>query len=410
MSKANKLFISKNFNFILLIAFPIFFLTGTFILEIAVALISINFLIYSYLKKDWKWLKQTEFKILFIFYLYLLFNLINSLEPLLSFNRSIFFFKFIIFIYAVKEILIDEKKKNKIFFFWLLTIIFISLDVNLEFFTGKNILGNSSEYQGRIASFLNKELKIGSFLYSIYLPVFAYFLIIYKKKHVFFYVILFGVFFIFFSIILTGEKSTTIKAFFCFFVFLVLIQNYISEKKFIIIFLSLMAIFFYFKRNNFLITKPIIILYQTEFNISQYLKKNLHGSHYDTAWKIFKNYPFFGIGIKNFRIECNKEIYYNPNFDLSEYRCSTHPHQVYLEFLSELGIFGFIIFFCFLGNILFRSFYIYKKNNDIVLLSLLLFICATFIPLIPTGSFFTSFNASLFWLNISILLTYINKK
>lgn len=117
MSKENKLFISENFNFILLIAFPIFFLTGTFILEIAVALISINFLIYSYLKKDWKWLKQTEFKILFIFYLYLLFNLINSLEPLLSFNRSIFFFKFIIFIYAVKEILIDEKKKIRFFFF-----------------------------------------------------------------------------------------------------------------------------------------------------------------------------------------------------------------------------------------------------------------------------------------------------
>jgi hypothetical protein len=38
-----------------------------------------------------------------------------------------------------------------------------------------------------------------------------------------------------------------------------------------------------------------------------------------------------------------------------------------------------------------------------------LFILSTFIPLIPSGSFFTSFGASLFWLNIGILLSNLNK-
>ena len=60
------------------------------------------------------------------------------------------------------------------------------------------------------------------------------------------------------------------------------------------------------------------------------------------GYSVFKNYPFFGVGNKNYRVEtCRKP----QNIDQAkfEYVCSTHPHQIYIELLSEHGLVGFIL-------------------------------------------------------------------
>jgi O-antigen ligase len=166
--------------------------------------------------------------------------------------------------------------------------------------------------------------------------------------------------------------------------------------------------FIYSKRENLPITGTFQKIQNDNFTTT--LKNSPHGAHYYAAWEIFKSYPIFGVGNKNFRIECNNPRYYNPSVKLSKYRCSTHPHQVYLEFLSELGFLGLAIFLYFLANILFKSFSLYFKNRNLILLSSALFITSTFLPFIPSGSFFTSFGATIFWLNLGILISNINKK
>ena len=221
MPKQKLVVISSKSNFILLILLPISLLIGTLISEIIINLIAINFLICCFIKKEWEWIKTKEFKILLIFWLYLLFNFITALNPSLSMTRAIFFIRFIIFIFAVAEIFKDKKFEKIIFIFWLITIMVVLFDINLEFFYGKNILGNVSAYPGRISSFLGKELKIGHYVYSLFLPIFAYFLLYFKNKNhnknFIAYFIFFGIIFTFFSIIITGEKSNSIKAFFCIF-------------------------------------------------------------------------------------------------------------------------------------------------------------------------------------------------
>ena len=80
--------------------------------------------------------------------------------------------------------------------------------------------------------------------------------------------------------------------------------------------------------------------------------------------KIFKEYPVFGVGIKNFRHESGKPKYFNEEYSASIVRQSTHPHQIHLEFLSETGIVGylvFVMFFIFSIIIGFRNYY-YTKN------------------------------------------------
>ena len=136
--------------------------------------------------------------------------------------------------------------------------------------------------------------------------------------------------------------------------------------------------------------------------------------------KIFKKYPIFGSGIKTFRIECKnvdiKNYYTTPDLlnnnttDLIyNNKCNTHPHQIYFEILSELGLIGFLLFFSFFFYLIYKSIKCYLNNKNKILLSSLLFIFAQIIPLLPSGSFFTNFGATIFWINVSIIYS-INKK
>ena len=46
-------------------------------------------------------------------------------------------------------------------------------------------------------------------------------------------------------------------------------------------------------------------------NLLKTFKESHHGAHYYTAFEIFKSYPIFGVGNKNFREECSNEKYNN---------------------------------------------------------------------------------------------------
>ena len=64
-----------------------------------------------------------------------------------------------------------------------------------------------------------------------------------------------------------------------------------------------------------------------------------HNALYKTSINIYKDHPIFGSGLKTFRSECKKDKYKS-----SELGCSTHPHNIYLNILSETGIIVFLFF------------------------------------------------------------------
>ena len=91
-------------------------------------------------------------------------------------------------------------------------------------------------------------------------------------------------------------------------------------------------------------------------------------------------------------------------------RCSTHPHQVHFELLSEHGLIGYIFIISLIFIFCIRNFkYFLIKNNTLHLASIL-YVFFVFTPLIPSGSIFATFNATFFWLNFSICyFCYKNK-
>ena len=135
-----------------------------------------------------------------------------------------------------------------------------------------------------------------------------------------------------------------------------------------------------------------------------------YGAHYITAYQIFKDYPLIGSGIKTFRVVCADKKYENYNIPWIKHRCTTHPHNVILEFLSELGIIGALLFFTFFGRLLFESILIFLKNKNNLLLGLIICSAFFYFPILPRGSFFTNWNAILFWAVISLLISFENIK
>jgi O-antigen ligase len=91
---------------------------------------------------------------------------------------------------------------------------------------------------------------------------------------------------------------------------------------------------------------------------------------------------------------------------MDQKRWATHPHQVHLEFLSETGIFGYITFLLFFLYSIGTSLKYYINSRNLYQLSAILFISITLLPILPSGSFFTTYGATIFWVNFAIMITY----
>jgi O-antigen ligase len=287
----------------------------------------------------------------------------------------------------------------------------VCFDIYFEFFNGKNILGIKSIYNDRISSFLGEELKIGHFVLGFLFICLGYYFekfYNYSKAHKMFGFLLL-IFFII-SLCLTGERSNTIKGLIGIFLFITLGNKmFFKYKKILLVFFIISPIVIYMSSNKIQGRFNNIILPIMDKGIILAIKETQHGAHFYTAIEIFKTYPLFGVGNKNFREECLKEKYFNKDYKESKVRCSTHPHQIYFELLSEHGIIGTVIFISIIFYIFLQSFIIYKKNQNLIHLGSIIFVLINFLPILPSGSFFTSWSASIFWLNFSIMMFYNNR-
>ena len=73
-----------------------------------------------------------------------------------------------------------------------------------------------------------------------------------------------------------------------------------------------------------------------------YIFSKLHHGHYVSAYNLFVEKPIFGNGVNSFRNKCKKYDH--------EFNCSTHPHNFFLQILSELGLVGSLFYiFCLLS-------------------------------------------------------------
>ena len=417
----------KHFLFCLLvISFPFIFFFKSFVIN--AYLFIFLFFLFNYNFRTT--IFQKKYLLLWFFYLICIASSAFSDFPFYSLKSSLPFIRFLFFSMGLSFIFLTDEKYFKYFIYSILFILVcLTLDSFYQIIYGYNIIGY--EYKDpRSSSFFGDELIMGGYVKS-FLPIIAgYFLITYNYnkliKNIFILsILMFGIL----LIIMSGERTAVIQ------IFLFIIILYLSigiRKKFINIFLIIIiissssVILLNEKFRHRLIRDTLVHIGFNDQEVKTFKYISIiHTNFYKVGFKIFNDNKLIGIGPKNFRNVCNypqykiinkkaseannKNIYYNT--------CSTHPHNFYLQVLSETGSIGLLSLFSFFLFISYKIIsFAYNKNfknkenlNTYVFL-MYLSIFINIFPLAPSGSVFSTYLGTLLFLPIAIINYFQNKK
>ncbi len=376
-----------NYFLILFSLIPVTIISGSTVSLVNILLIDFSFIILIIYKKKFHFLKNKAIIYFFILYIYLIFNSFISIDYSVGIYRNLGFLRIIILFVAFNYFFQDETFFKKVFKFWSIVILIVLIDVMIESFTGRNILGFGELYGKRIVSFFKDEPIVGGYLNGFYLIIIGFMLNEFKDNKNYL-TILFSIVFII-SILLTGERSNTIKAAFGISIFFMFYKNLDIRKK-IIIYLSMISLILLlvFNSNH---------LKNKYFEQTTYLKNTIYFKLYESGFEVFKNNKLFGVGNKNYRVETCDET--NKK---DKYICTTHPHQVYFEFLSEHGLIGTLIILSIFYKLIFSKILSTMREKNYIKLGSLIYLILVFTPIIPSGAFFTDHMLTLFSINLAI--------
>lgn len=399
---------------IILILLPITFITGPFLPDLFLSLLSLIYLINLLKNKQWGDFNNIFILIFVFFYFLILVSGILSVDPyysLVDYNGPIFYFRYILFILAINDLLNKDKSILDSFTLVLFcTVLFVSFDGYFQFIFGFNIFGWITEDVNRITGVFRDEQILGHFL-SLIFPLLLS-LLVFKfgtgLKNTFYFLLL--LILIEIIIFISGDRSGFFRIF-QFTLLLIFLSNHHKVFRFVALFVSLVFIVLltiFNERSNDRFYQTVEEVGSTSTSIMPWSPG--HEKHYSVAIKMFAEKPFLGHGPQMFTKLCSERQEFN-------YGCSSHPHNIYFQTLAELGLLGLIvlsIFFIFLTFSLSKHFFaqIFKKKSHTLDEVKLILSCQLFIilwPLIPHQSFYNNHINSIIFTSIG-LFYYFSKK
>ena len=502
--------------------FPFLLISGPFLPDLFISIISLFFIIYCIIYKKIFFFKKNLIIFFLIFYLYINLNSFFSFIPFVSFSTTLPYIRIILFSVFTAYLLSNITNLKKIIFYsFFFSYLVLVCDSLIQLISGQNILGYPI-INSRISSFFGDKLIMGSYAMRV-LPILLAITYFENFKYSnllrFLSISLAGVL-VFFS----AERTSSVFYIFTVVVYLILLPK---NKQIIINFSFLILLFVVM---TFIKPSSVNKIYQysleqmfekkankeREFNIFSYR----HEMHYLTAYKMFMDKILIGHGVKSFRYLCddsrytvknkiiddnkifapiegyffiilgdpiifylvpiekknefienlerfnirelnkhdsnahkildsftkNSSIYKFTNshkellsinvqdssyinkgdyiFSSNDYSngCNTHPHNIHLQILAEIGLIGYFFLFSFfiyliaqffkvVINIIFKKKLKDKRKNLSFLFILLSLIQALF-PIIPSGNIFNNWISVVFFFQLAFLFNYLyyNKK
>ena len=398
-----------NIPVIIFSLIPFFLITGPFLSDLSISLISLIYLTYCIKKNNFENFKNRYFYFFLLFCLYLIINSLINNPNFDSLKISVFYFRYGVFVVAIFFLLKVDSKFIKYFFcciFFCFTALII--DGFYQYFNKTNILGWSSAHPFRVSSFFHRELILGSYLSRIWPIFFGISLLILKKKNKLYYLLI--IIFILSEVLifLSGDRTA-----FFYVNFSAIIIILLSRQLFILRFTTLsISIFLIIIISLFNPSAKNRVIDQTikEMGLFNNKSKTIiftqnHDAHYISAYKMFLDNKWLGVGVKNFRHICKDKSYY-----VEKASCSSHPHNSYIQILSEIGMIGFLFLFSVLIYFLrfiikhltlkFSNKYYFDDFEICILSGIAIYLW----PFIPTGNVFNNWLSIILALNIPFLI------
>ena len=396
----------------------------------------ISFIIYKYWK-DFRF-NYLSLLILSLFYVYMLFLSIFGSENNLFKNFS--YIRFIFLSLAIM-ILINSNNNKKIIYYSLLFLIsLVAIDAIFQSVFQKNLLGYEHNINRRITGIFKDEEVLGSFLSKSFLLCAVLYCLVQKNlfENLLFY---FLSIIVLIAIYISAERLAIFAITIFLGIFFILQFTKIIHRISILIIGTFFLLLIFFSFEHFKINVLAKTFAQLGLNNISYsliensksykdwsnkviknentdknfeinteyfvydkygLRKsnqNIYSAHYITAKNIWLDNFWFGAGVKSFIKNCKKKKYELPDHPYNNIRCSTHPHNIYIQILSEIGLVGFVLFVMIIFRILSKNLKNSFFKNDKILSMLGLIII--FLPL-PSGNFFSTWYGSILWIFLGL--------
>ena len=432
LKKINNNSFSKNFIYSIVIFFPIIITMKSLVLNMFTILLSLTYVIFFFddLKKKLFNFDIINFVLIFLFYIFI--NTIINYQNFEIVLKSLGNFRYILISLSVFFVLqqLSSQKKKIFFFINLFFICLIGLDIIYQYNFKENIFGFPAQMCteqnecARHSGVFKDELIAGAYLSQLGLL----FLVLIKGEKIIqnryrnlFTSLIFLL--LLCSILYAGERNAYLIT------FLSIIIFYLLKKKFFIfikLLIFLMLIVGLMSQSSYVIKNRLIKFVDSgaickkedsDCVIIKKMSENPWIYHYKAAIELFLQKPITGHGLKSFRQKCHETnidkdtVKYNHKY--RDYRaCSSHPHSYVFEFLSEQGLIGLLFYIGLILLILkgvIENFLKDKNKNRIILFGIGAIILSVIFPFKPSGSFFSTFNSSLFFYLLGFLVFYLEK-
>jgi len=337
---------------------------------------------------------------------------------------------------------------KKLFLFSLLCTSFVSFDIILQYITGSDLFGLNKSHMWSSGPF-GEERIAGTYLKNFSFLSFFYIFETYKNKNFGKPLLIFIIIFHLLATVVAGNRMPLLLFLFGCVLIILLIKNLrFAMSLGLLIFLLIAfplvksdtklkytydSLFWQINIHRLLTQDAKKIDTSTKITESsstsvmdkpikkKFLWHSGHGRVFYTAITMWKEQPLFGSGLKSFRVKC-WEMLNKDNIERKITKrpqnivCANHAHNYYLEFLSEAGIIGTGLLVIFFLILLKDSFYYLKRyrqqiNSEVnLLVPIIILFFLEIWPIKSTGSFFTTWGATFFWLNTGLLITGLSRK
>ena len=429
--------ISNNFFIFIFMLVPVFLITGPALPDIVISFCAIYFLFtFMILKKDYEFLKDKFFLISIIFWFSIIFISFFAFNKTKSFQDSIIFFRLLIIPTICCYLFFNSKEKIKkvitvIFgcvIFILIDTLFQYINYSSEFGFQKDLFGFKSEWYGRLTGPFGNELVPGAYLSKFGLLGYLFFFFIKNIKYQnileVLYLSMIGL-----VCFASGERMALATYFLALFFLLIFLKNkrliFLSSISLSIILIIISIKFHPFYNDYEIISSThyhqgltiekyfdcgenklekcvkIINLQPNFIEILKNFSSSAYGEIYMVGLNMFKDNPLTGVGIGNYQTSCMNITKYNSL--MVHYDCASHPHNTYIQWLSEGGFITFFSFILLLNTILY--FLIKGSNQNIFKYISIACIIILFWPIMSTGSLIKNWNGILTFYIIGLCIS-----
>ncbi len=391
---------------------PCIFL-GNATADINLSLIAVLFLLHSFVNRDFAWLKESWVRLALTLWAYFLIRSAFTEYPSEAFNRIAPWGRFPVFAAAIAYWLLRSEDMRRLVFLSLgATVTFATFDIFFQYIFHIDIFGYKPEYQAEVTRLtaVSGNQNIGTLLAWVSFPVIISFL---QKasdsqqkvpNRLLFFALTLA---IFIAVALTNERMAILLMGFG----LAMVTIFCSSvrKMAMLIMLVLAAAIAIISTSNRQISDNLTR--RTSSVITNYLDSH-YGHLFINGMLILKDNPVFGIGPKHFRYHCPLNIETDKNSPIcdenkQEKVILLHPHNIYIELLSETGLVGAGLFIAMIICWVWKFWRNRKYVFGSIVFGMGLSVAFRLIPTAGSASFHIAWSISPMWLMLGMGLAWI---